>query len=94
LRAAVAQVVERSPEKAGVGGSTPSRGTTTSTTYSEQEQNPVTSCHKTNSGAAEVCLSLSSVNSKHWGQNPQPPRSQISPDTDSSEGEESKGGGS
>jgi hypothetical protein len=27
LRAAVAQVVERSPEKAGVGGSTPSRGT-------------------------------------------------------------------
>ncbi len=25
--AAVAQVVERSPEKAGVGGSTPSRGT-------------------------------------------------------------------
>ena len=26
--AAVAQVVERSPEKAGVGGSTPSRGTT------------------------------------------------------------------
>ena len=28
LDAAVAQVVERSPEKAGVGGSTPSRGTT------------------------------------------------------------------
>jgi hypothetical protein len=28
--AAVAQVVERSPEKAGVGGSTPSRGTTLS----------------------------------------------------------------
>ena len=28
LHAAVAQVVERSPEKAGVGGSTPSRGTT------------------------------------------------------------------
>jgi hypothetical protein len=27
VHAAVAQVVERSPEKAGVGGSTPSRGT-------------------------------------------------------------------
>ncbi len=27
MLAAVAQVVERSPEKAGVGGSTPSRGT-------------------------------------------------------------------
>ncbi len=35
LVAAVAQVVERSPEKAGVGGSTPSRGTLFSITYNE-----------------------------------------------------------
>jgi hypothetical protein len=31
----VAQVVERSPEKAGVGGSTPSLATTFQSTYSE-----------------------------------------------------------
>ena len=36
LDAAVAQVVERSPEKAGVGGSTPSRGTI----FSATEQKP------------------------------------------------------
>jgi hypothetical protein len=87
-------VVERSPEKAGVGGSTPSRGTTKSTTYSHSKKNSVTTCHKINSGAAEVCLSFSSANSKQWGQNPQSPRSQNSPDIDSSEDEESKGGGS
>jgi hypothetical protein len=55
-------VVERSPEKAGVGGSTPSRGTIFSITYNQQEPNPVTSCHRTNSSDAEVCLSLSLAN--------------------------------
>ena len=38
-RAAVAQVVERSPEKAGVGGSTPSRGTIKSASYNSPTSN-------------------------------------------------------
>jgi hypothetical protein len=33
-------VVERSPEKAGVGGSTPSRGTNLSTTQQSQQVEP------------------------------------------------------
>ena len=45
-RAAVAQVVERSPEKAGVGGSTPSRGTLISTTYNHPKTNSVPYCSK------------------------------------------------
>ena len=48
-------MVERSPEKAGVGGSTPSRGTIFSLTYNPQELKPVTTCHRINSGAGEVC---------------------------------------
>jgi hypothetical protein len=62
LLAAVAQVVERSPEKAGVGGSTPSRGTIKSTTY--KPQNPKTCSNlfpKSNSGPVEVCLSHTSL---------------------------------
>jgi hypothetical protein len=62
LLAAVAQVVERSPEKAGVGGSTPSRGTTKSTTY--KPQNPETCSNlfqNSNSGPVEVCLSRTSA---------------------------------
>jgi hypothetical protein len=62
LLAAVAQVVERSPEKAGVGGSTPSRGTINSTTY--KPQNPETCSNlfqNSNSGPADVCLSLTSA---------------------------------
>ena len=61
-RAAVAQVVERSPEKAGVGGSTPSRGTIKSTTY--KPQNPKTCSNlyqNSNAGPAQVCLSNTSV---------------------------------
>ena len=42
--AAVAQVVERSPEKAGVGGSTPSRGTIFSITYKPQKPDSGTTC--------------------------------------------------
>jgi hypothetical protein len=55
-------VVERSPEKAGVGGSTPSRGTILSTTY--KPQNPETCSNlfqNSNSGPVEVCLSNTSV---------------------------------
>ena len=55
-------MVERSPEKAGVGGSTPSRGTIISTTY--KPQNPKTCSNlfqKSNSGPVEVCLSHTSA---------------------------------
>ena len=58
-----------------------------------QHQNPLRSCHKKNSSASEVCLSLSSANSKQWGRSPQPPRNQKSPETDCRGGEEPKGGG-
>ncbi len=53
-RAAVAQVVERSPEKAGVGGSTPSRGTFFSTTYTRPKSNSVPFCSKNNFKLVEV----------------------------------------
>jgi hypothetical protein len=44
-RGQVAQVVERSPEKAGVGGSTPSLATTFQSTYSESlDSNQPTIC--------------------------------------------------
>ena len=60
--AAVAQVVERSPEKAGVGGSTPSRGTIKSTTYKTPEPKTCSNLfHNSNPGPAEVCLSHQSV---------------------------------
>jgi hypothetical protein len=42
VHAAVAQVVERSPEKAGVGGSTPSRGTIFSISSQTPEPKPAT----------------------------------------------------
>ena len=60
--AAVAQVVERSPEKAGVGGSTPSRGTINSTTYKPSKSKTCSNLfQKPNPGSAEVCLSRESV---------------------------------
>ena len=49
-------MVEYSPEKAGVGGSTPSRGTLFSTTYTCLKSNSVPFCSKTNQKLAEVCL--------------------------------------
>ena len=55
-------MVERSPEKAGVGGSTPSRGTIKSTTY--KPANPKTCSNlfqNSNPGPARVCLSHTSV---------------------------------
>jgi hypothetical protein len=62
LLAAVAQVVERSPEKAGVGGSTPSRGTTKSTTYKPQKPKTCSNLFQnSNSGPVEVCLDCTSV---------------------------------
>jgi hypothetical protein len=51
-----------SPEKAGVGGSTPSRGTIISATY--KLQNPKTCSNlfqKANSGPVEVCLTSTSI---------------------------------
>jgi hypothetical protein len=59
---------------------------------SGKEKNLVRS-RKETSGAAGVPFSFSSTDSKQWGQNPQPPRNQNSPDPDSRENEESKGGG-
>ena len=54
-------MVERSPEKAGVGGSTPSRGTIKSTTC--KPPNPKTCSNlfqNSNPGPAEICLSNAS----------------------------------
>jgi hypothetical protein len=62
LRAAVAQVVERSPEKAGVGGSTPSRGTIKSTTYKSSETKTCSKLFQnSNRGPSQVCLNNISV---------------------------------
>jgi hypothetical protein len=55
---------EYSPEKAGVGGSTPSRGTVTSTTYKPQNLKTCSNLFQNqNPGPAEVCLSRRSVES-------------------------------
>jgi hypothetical protein len=55
-------VVERSPEKAGVGGSTPSRGTINSTTYKPQNPEACSNLFQnSNSGPVEVCLSSTSL---------------------------------
>jgi hypothetical protein len=86
-------VVERSPEKAGVGGSTPSRGTIESTTYTHSKDNSVTTCHKINSGVAEVCLNFGSGASKLRGLIPQLPRNQNSCEIDSNKDEDFNGGG-
>jgi hypothetical protein len=92
-RAAVAQVVERSPEKAGVGGSTPSRGTIFPSTYGQQEEDPVTSCHKTILAPLEfVSISVRPIPPQNR-RNPQPGRNQNSTDTDSRKGKVSEGGG-
>ena len=55
--------MECSPEKAGVGGSTPSRGTIKSTTYKPQELETCSNLFQNNSnpGPAEVCLIHESV---------------------------------
>jgi len=53
---------ESSPEKAGVGGSTPSRGTIKSTTSKPANARTCSNLfHKSNPGPARVCLSRSSV---------------------------------
>ena len=55
-------MVERSPEKAGVGGSTPSRGTIKSTTYKPPNSKTCSNLfHNSNPGPARVCLSNTSV---------------------------------
>ena len=55
----VAQVVERSPEKAGVGGSTPSRGTT----------NPESIFHPKRE-SLEVAVPLAYASSESWASEP------------------------
>ena len=55
-------MVERSPEKAGVGGSTPSRGTIESTIYKPSKAKTCSNLFQnSNPGPAQVCLSSTSV---------------------------------
>jgi hypothetical protein len=55
------------PEKAGVGGSTPSRGTIESTTYKSSEAKTCSNLFlNSNPGPAEVCLRLSSAKAEKY----------------------------
>jgi hypothetical protein len=62
LRAITDLAVVCKPEKAGVGGSTPSRGTIKSTTYRPQNPKACSNLFQiSNPGPARVCLSNASV---------------------------------
>ena len=55
-------MVERSPEKAGVGGSTPSRGTIKSATCNHRNSKSCSNLFQnSNPGPAEVCLNTESI---------------------------------